>query len=159
MPEKTPQGAPYSQGEYAGPLTTRAMDYNGHEAIGVQISDVAADGSCYFVTIDKHMQLSVAPVIADSIRSYDPPEPPPQPECSIEDLQSTGEVLADLLNRLMAGGPVDTPEKLMQISVATKNLATVWFEQKRRAEKPLRKYTGMVNRDGNLDPDYAEDVR
>ena len=51
----------YTQGKYAGPNTVRALDYNGHEAVGVQISDPFPDGSCYLVTIDEHMQLSVAP--------------------------------------------------------------------------------------------------
>ena len=35
-------------GEYAGPLTRRAMDYNGNTVIGVPISDAAPDGSCFF---------------------------------------------------------------------------------------------------------------
>lgn len=136
----------YSQGEYAGPLTERAMDYNGHEAIGIQIGDAAQDGSCLFVTIDKHMQLSVIPVIASSVRSYDTPEPPPL-ESSDEDLQSAGQALAAILNRLLEN-PVDTPETLEKISIAAANLALVWNEQnRRRAAEPV------------TEPDYAEDVR
>lgn len=87
----------YTQGEYAGPLTQRAMDYNGHTVVGVQISDPAPDGSCFFITLDDHMQVSIAPVLANSIREYDPHEPPPDPEIDAADLAATRKNLEWLL--------------------------------------------------------------
>ena len=115
----------YHQGEYAGPNTVRAMDYNGHEAIGVQISDVAEDGACFLVTIDKYMQLAIAPVIAASIRSYDPPEPPSMPELTPEDYASTENSLIDLWNRI-SHEEIDTPLKLANIAIVARELSNVW---------------------------------
>lgn len=132
MSEQTKQTEQYTQGVYAGPLTERAMDYNGHEAIGLQISDAAPDGSCLFVTVDDHLQLSVIPVIASSIRSYDPPEPPPQPESTDEDLQAATKALVDIINRLTSK-PINSPETLMRISIIAGDFASVWAEMRRRA--------------------------
>jgi len=87
----------YYQGEYAGPLTQRAMDYDGHLVIGVQISDPAPDGSCFFITLDQHMQVCIIPVLASSISPYEPAEPPPEPECTAADLADTRKNLEWLL--------------------------------------------------------------
>ena len=87
----------YYQGEYAGPLTQRAMDYAGHPVIGVQISDAKPDGTCLFITLDPHMMVSIAPVMASSIAPYEPEEPPPDPECSPEELADTRKNLEWLL--------------------------------------------------------------
>lgn len=87
----------YSQGVYAGPLTQRAMDYDGHLVIGVQISDPAPDGSCFFITLDQHMQVCIIPVLASSISPYEPAEPPPEPECTAADLADTRKNLEWLL--------------------------------------------------------------
>ena len=87
----------YYQGEYAGPLTQRAMDYDGHLVIGVQISDPAPDGSCFFITLDQHMQACIIPVLASSISPYEPAEPPPEPECTAADLADTRKNLEWLL--------------------------------------------------------------
>ena len=92
----------YHQGEYAGPLTQRAMDYNGHEVIGVQISDTAPDGACFFITLDKCMQISIAPVIAASLRPYEPDEPPPLPEIEPEDYAATRASLEMMLRELLS---------------------------------------------------------
>ena len=94
----------YYQGEYAGPLTQRAMNYDGHPVIGVQISDAAPDGTCLFVTIDQHMMISVAPVLASSIAPYEPAEPPPDPECSPEELADTRKNLEWLLKLQLEHG-------------------------------------------------------
>ena len=94
----------YYQGEYAGPLTQRAMDYAGHPVIGVQISDPKADGTCLFVTIDQHMMLSIAPVMASSIAPYEPEEPPPDPECTPEELADTRKNLEWLLKLQLEHG-------------------------------------------------------
>ena len=94
----------YYQGEYAGPLTQRAMNYDGHPVIGVQISDPAPDGTCLFVTIDQHMMLSVAPVLTSSIAPYEPPEPPPEPECTEADLADTRHNLEWLLKLQLEHG-------------------------------------------------------
>ena len=118
----------YQQGEYAGPNTVRALDYNGHEAIGVQISDVAEDGACFLVTIDKHMQLAIAPVIAASIRSYDPPEPPSMPEIAPEDLAATRICLEDLLKMIFSEfmvGMQKKPDQLRACAIAMNELANV----------------------------------
>ena len=132
MSEQTKQPEQYTQGVYAGPLTERAMDYNGHEAIGLQISDAAQDGSCLFVTVDDHLQLSVIPVIARSIRSYDPSEPPPQPESTDEDLQAAPQALVDIITRLTCK-PTANPETLMRLAILSCDLASVWAETRRRA--------------------------
>ena len=89
------------QGVYAGPLTMEALDYNGHMILGVPVSDAAEDGSCFFVTMDEHMQLSIAPVIASSVRSYDPEEIPATPECTPEEIENTRRNLEEALRRKM----------------------------------------------------------
>ena len=122
----------YHQGEYAGPLTQRATDYNGHTVIGVQISDEAPDGSCFFVTRDQHMQLSIAPVIAASIQPYEPAEPPPPPELDPEDYAATRKSLEDLLERLLSKSPDDTDE-LRTCAIAMHELASVIDAQTRAA--------------------------
>lgn len=120
------QNKEYTQGVYAGPLTQRATDYNGHEAIGIQVSDAAADGSCFFVTVDEHMQVSIIPVIAASIRSYDPPEPPPEPECTAEDLRETQTRLEDLMGRLFEHPPkTRIPSELFARAMILNELARV----------------------------------
>lgn len=125
----------YHQGEYAGPHTVRAMDYNGHEAIGVQISDEAPDGSVFLVTIDKHMQFSIAPVITASMREYEPAEPPPVPELAPEDYAATRRNLEDLLSRMLSHG-VDGPDQLRACAIAMHELADVVDAQIRLEARP-----------------------
>ena len=125
----------YHQGEYAGPHTVRAMDYNGHEAIGVQISDEAPDGSVFLVTIDNHMQLSIAPVIAASMHPYEPAEPPPVPELEPEDYASTRKNLEDLLARMLSRSP-EGPDQLRACALAMRELADVVDAQIRLEARP-----------------------
>ena len=189
MSEKTPQDAPYSQGEYAGPLTTRAMDYNGHEVIGVQISDAAADGSCYFVTVDKHMQVCIAPVLASSIAPCEQTEPQPEPECTTADLADTRHNLEWLL-KLQIDHGISSVGDLRACALTMSDLANVIelqdraqaaqqdisctaavgsapladeespAEQESRANWPkIRQYVSLAQSDHEIDPDYAEDVR
>ena len=126
----------YTQGVYAGPNTVRAMDYNGHEAIGVQISDEAPDGSCFLVTLDEYMQVSVTPVMANSIKSYDPEQPPESPECSIEDQTATENALIDLWNRVSAQ-EITTPIQLANIAIVAKNLSVIWSNRLLRLAQNL----------------------
>ena len=131
----------YHQGEYAGPNTVRALDYNGHEAIGVQISDIADDGACFLVTIDDHMQTSITPVIAASIRSYDPPEPPSMPEITPEDLTATRRSLEDLLKMIFGESIIHglgTPDRLRACAIAMNELANVVEAQRIADEKAVQ---------------------
>jgi len=114
----------YYQGVYAGPLTQRATDYNGHEVIGVQISDEAPDGSVYFVTLDEHMQLSIAPVMAASIMPYEPEEPVPPPVLEPEDYIATRRSLEDIIRRILKSGPGSVDE-LRMCALAMSELANV----------------------------------
>lgn len=91
-------------GEYAGPLTQRAMDYDGRTVIGIQITDAAPDGSCYFATLDRHMQISITSVLASSMTPYEPPEPPPEPECTAAELADTRARLEKLLKMQLDAG-------------------------------------------------------
>lgn len=91
-------------GEYAGPFTRRAMDYDGHTLIGVPISDAAPDGSCFFITLDHHMQISITSVLASSMTPYEPPEPPPEPECTAAELADTRARLEKLLKMQLDAG-------------------------------------------------------
>ena len=120
----------YYQGEYAGPLTQRAMDYDGHPVIGVQISDAAADGSCLFATLDKHMLLSVAPVLASSITPYEPVEPPPEPECTAADLADTRRNLEWLLKLQLEHG-ISSIDDLRACALTMSDLANVIETQDR----------------------------
>lgn len=129
----------YHQGEYAGPNTVRAMDYNGHEAIGIQISDPAPDGSVFLVTIDHYMQVSIAPVIAASIRSYDPPEPPSMPELAPEDYAATRKNLEDLLKMIFGESIINglgTPDRLRACAIAINELANIVDVQMRLEARP-----------------------
>lgn len=101
MNEQTKQS---QHGEYAGPFTRRAMDYDGHTLIGVPITDAAPDGSCYFITIDRHMQISIGSVLASSITSYEPSEPPREPECTAAELADTRARLEKLLKMQLDAG-------------------------------------------------------
>ena len=164
----------YYQGEYAGPLTQRAMDYNGHQVIGVPISDPAPDGSMFFVTIDKRMQLSIAPVLASSVEPYDPPEPPPDPECTMEDLASTRQNLEWLLKLQLDHG-IDSIGDLRACALTMSDLADVIETQDRAktaegnadAEQEtstgdwprMLHYVNMSHGDNDEAPDYAEDIR
>lgn len=121
MSEKSKE---YSQGVYAGPLTQRATDYNGHEMIGVQISDEAPDGACFFVTLDDHMQVSIAPVIAASIMPYEPAEPPPLPEIEPEDYEATRRSLEEIIGRILICSPQNT-EELRTCALAMSELANI----------------------------------
>lgn len=128
----------YTQGVYAGPLTQRATDYNGHEAIGIQVSDPAADGSCFFLTLDEHMQASIIPVIAASIRSYDPPEPPSDPECTAEDLRETQTRLEELMESLFEHPPkTRIPSELFARAMILSELARVIMVQMNRFDDNL----------------------
>jgi len=121
---QTKQDAPYSQGVYAGPLTQRATDYNGHEVIGVQISDEAPDGSVFFITLDDHMQVSITPVMAASIMPYEPTEPPQVPEIEPEDYAATRKSLEEIIARFWSRSPEDTGE-LRTCALAMSELANV----------------------------------
>lgn len=121
---RTKQNAPYSQGVYAGPLTQRATDYNGHEVIGVQVSDEAPDGACFFITLDDHMQVSIAPVIAASIMPYEPAEPPPVPEIEPQDYDATRRSLEEIIGRILSHSPQDTGE-LRTCALAMSELANI----------------------------------
>ena len=116
--------AGYYQGVYAGPLTQRATDYNGHEVIGVQISDEAPDGGVFFITLDEHMQVSIAPVIAASIMPYEPAEPPPVQELEPEDYAATRKNLEDIIARILSRAPQDTDE-LRTCALAMSELANI----------------------------------
>lgn len=119
-----PTTTEYTQGVYAGPLTQRAMDYNGHEVIGVQVSDEAPDGSCFFATLDEHMMVSMAPVIAASIQPYEPEEPPPVPELEPEDYEATRKNLEAILKRMLSRSIENTGE-LRACAIAMHELADV----------------------------------
>ena len=134
----------YSQGEYAGPLTQRAMDYDGHPVIGIQISDAAADGSCLFITLDDHMQVSVAPVLASSIQPYEPAEPPPEPECTAADLADTRRNLEWLLKLQLDHG-IGSIGDLRACALTMSDLANVIEMQDRAANWPkIRQYVSMT---------------
>lgn len=114
----------YYQGEYAGPNTVRATDYNGHEVIGVQISDEAPDGAVFFLTLDDHMQVSIAPVMAASIMPYEPEEPPAGPEVEPEDYAATRKSLEEIIGRILTAAPRDTDD-LRTCALAMSELARV----------------------------------
>lgn len=114
----------YYQGEYAGPNTVRATDYNGHEVIGVQISDEAPDGAVFFITLDDHMQVSIIPVMAASIMPYEPAEPPAVPEIEPEDYAATRKSLEEIIARILSKPPQDTGE-LRTCALAMSELANV----------------------------------
>lgn len=125
--QKAENAAPYSQGVYAGPNTVRAMDYNGHEVLGVRISDELADGSVYLVTVDNHMQLSVAPVLASSIRSYNPtPEEQEEhtPYVDSADYAATRANLERLLE-MQLNHPPETTDELRACALTMSDLADV----------------------------------
>lgn len=137
----------YSQGVYAGPLTQRAMDYDGHPVIGVQISDPAADGSCFFITMDEHMQVCIAPVMASSIAPYEPPEPPPEPECTAADLADTRHNLEWLL-KLQIDHGISSIGDLRACALTMSDLANVIEMQDRAANWPkIRQYVSMTDED------------
>ena len=163
----------YYQGEYAGPLTQRAMDYDGHLVIGVQISDPAPDGSCFFITLDQHMQAYIIPVLASSISPYEPAEPPPEPECTAADLADTRKNLEWLLKLQLDRG-IGSIGDLRACALAMSDLADVIELQDKSwtAAAPgsapardknwpkIRQYvSGHFPEDDTIDPDYAEDVR
>lgn len=114
----------YYQGVYAGPLTQRAIDYNGHEVIGVQISDEAPDGAVFFVTLDDRMQVSITPVMAASIMPYEPEEPQPILEIEPEDYAATRKSLEEIIERILKHAPQDTGE-LRICALAMSELANV----------------------------------
>ena len=166
----------YYQGVYAGPLTQRATDYNGHEVIGVQISDEAPDGAVFFITLDDHMQVSITPVMAASIMPYEPAEPPQVPEIEPEDYAATRKSLEDIIARILSRTPQDTGE-LRTCALAMSELANIIDIQTRNsgaqaAQAPAQALDGDVDsacrasdgspdaeRETEINPDYAEDVR
>lgn len=160
------QDEKYYQGVYAGPLTQRATDYNGHEVIGVQISDEAPDGAVFFATLDDHMQVSIAPVIAASIMPYEPAEPPAVPEIEPEDYEATRRSLEEIIARILSNSPQDTGE-LRTCALAMSELANIIDAQERATTRAVEAAgantcTEAVDTDltgGTIDPDYAEDVR
>ena len=160
------QNEQYSQGVYAGPLTQRATDYNGHEVIGVQVSDEAPDGACFFVTLDDHMQVSIAPVIAASIMPYEPAEPPPLPEIEPEDYEATRRSLEEIIARILTYSPQNT-EELRTCALAMSELANVIDAQEgastctEEVGSACRASDGSpdAEREAEINPDYAEDVR
>ena len=111
-------------GEYAGPFTQRAMDYEGHTLIGVPISDAAPDGSCYFATLDRHMQISITSVLASSITSYEPSEPPLEPECTAAELADTRARLEHLLKMQLDAG-ISSVGDLRACAITMSDLADI----------------------------------
>ena len=158
-------------GEYAGPLTRRAMDYNGNTVIGIPISDAAPDGSCFFITLDHHMQISVGSVLASSITPYDPPEPPPEPECIAAELAETRARLEYLLKMQLDHG-ITSIGDLRACALTMSDLADV-IQQETRIQAPsdagqqntvanwpkIMQHVSGHATDDTIDPDYAEDVR
>lgn len=160
-------------GEYAGPLTRRAMDYDGHTLIGVPITDAAPDGSCYFITIDRHMQISIGSVLASSMTPYEPPEPPPEPECTAAELADTRARLEKLLKMQLDAG-ISSIGDLRACAITMSDLADVIsLENAHAAGHEASASTSAVDgacrpanddadaeREGDeISPDYAEDVR
>ena len=111
-------------GEYAGPFTRRAMDYDGHTVIGVPISDAAPDGSCYFITIDRHMQIIIGSVLSSSMTPYEPPEPPREPECTAAELADTRARLEKLLKMQLDAG-ISSIGDLRACAITMSDLADV----------------------------------
>lgn len=166
----------YYQGEYAGPNTVRALDYNGHEAIGVQISDEAPDGAVFFVTVDDHMQLSITPVMAASIMPYEPTEPPAVPEIAPEDYAATRKSLEDIIARILTHSPKDTGE-LRTCALAMSELANVIDRQTEAGgphagqapgqaldagcstDVPSAERDADAERETEINPDFAEVVQ
>ena len=138
-------------GEYAGPLTQRAMDYDGHPIIGIQISDKHPDGSCLFLNLDDHMQLYVTPVLAESIGPYEPAEPPPDLECTAAELADTRKNLEWLLKLQLDRG-ISSISDLRACALVMSDLADVIEQQDIQAAQALEQ-------EPEINPDYAEDIR
>lgn len=160
-------------GEYAGPFTRRAMDYDGHTLIGVPISDPAPDGSCFFITLDHHMQISVGSVLASSITPYDPPEPPPEVECTAAELAETRARLEHLLKMQLDSG-ISSIGDLRACAITMSDLADVISLENAHAagheasastsavdgtSRPANGVDNAEREGGEISPDYAEDVR
>jgi hypothetical protein len=100
------------------------MDYNGHAVLGVQISDELADGSVYMVTIDKHMQVCIATVMASSLQPYEPEEPLPTLTVDRNDYESTRTNLERLLE-MQLNHPPRTTDELRACALTMSDLADV----------------------------------
>ena len=160
-------------GEYAGPLTQKAMDYNGRTVIGIPISDAAPDGSCFFITLDHHMQISIGSVLASSITPYEPSEPPPEPECTAAELAETRARLEYLLKMQLDNG-ISSIGDLRACAITMSDLADILQLQGAQAARapgkaldsssspdvPSAERSADAEREGGeISPDYTEDVR
>ena len=75
-------------------------------------------------------------MIADSIKSYDPEDPPESPTCSIEDQNATENALVELWNRV-SSEEIKTPVQLANIAIVAKNLSVVWTNRLLRTAQNL----------------------
>lgn len=165
-------------GVWAGPNTVIGIDYNGHAVIGVQISDELQDGSAYMVLLDEHMQVTIATVMASSLRPIQEGDPLPDRTLSVdkEDYASTRANLEELARKLLSSTPESTDD-LRAAAIVLSDLAdvidgqesgmkptTYLFRSKNMFDSPQelhdRIYKGKtLNERIGIDPDYAEDVR
>lgn len=113
-------------GIFAGPNTVLAIDYNGHAVMGVQCSNELQDGSAYMVLLDKHMQVTVATVMASSIRQLQVGDTIPTPIliADKEDYASTRKNLEDLAAKLLSTPPESTDD-LRAAAIVLSDLADV----------------------------------
>ena len=113
-------------GIYAGPNTVLAIDYNGHAIMGVQCSDELQDGSAYMMILDEHMQVTIATVMASSIRTLQAGDviPPPILIADREDYASTRKNLEELARQLLATPPESTDD-LRAAAIVLSDLADV----------------------------------
>lgn len=113
-------------GIYAGPNTVLAIDYNGHAVMGVQCSDELQDGSAYMMLLDQHMQVTIATVLASSIRTLQAGDviPPPILIADREDYASTRKNLEELARQLLATPPESTDD-LRAAAIVLSDLADV----------------------------------
>lgn len=165
-------------GVWAGPNTVIGIDYNGHAVIGVQISDELQDGSAYMVILDEHMQVTIATVMASSLRPIQQGDPLPDRTLSVdkEDYASTRANLEELARKLLSSTPESTDD-LRAAAIVLSDLAdvidgqesglkptTYLFRMKNKFDSPqavidrVHGNTTVAERIG-IDPDFAEDVR
>jgi hypothetical protein len=115
--------------------------------IGIPISDAAPDGSCFFITLDHHMQISIGSVLASSITPYEPSEPPPEPECTAAELAETRARLEHLLKMQLDHG-ISSIGDLRACALTMSDLADV-----------IEKQEAQAKQEPEIEPDYTEDIR
>lgn len=144
-----------STGSYAGPHTVRAIDYCGHEVIGLQASDELADGSAYMILLDDHMQVTVATVMASSIRPL--PEDYTRQCIQIadrEDYASTRRNLEELAQQILSRAP-ETTDDLRAAAVVLSDLADIIDGQ----DRSVIQRTAIQRTEEYPVHDLAEDYR